>query len=113
MRELRGEAVSLPVRETAGQRSHVVVAELLERLRCERGAAAGRAIEHDPGAPIGDGVLDPRLEVAARDVNRSGNVSFVPLVALAHVDEDGVFSLDQRGSRRGVDLLDLGLDLVQ
>ncbi len=113
LRELRGKAVSLPVRVAAGQRDDVVVAELLERLRRERGAAAGRAIEHDPGAPIGDGVLDPRLEVAARDVNRSGNVSFVPLVALAHVDEDGVFALDQRGSRRGVDLLDLGLDLVQ
>ena len=41
-RELRGEAVALPVGEAAGEVDDARVAELLERLRGERGARADR-----------------------------------------------------------------------
>src|SRR5205085_2566291 len=61
-------------------------AHLLEHLRGERRAVAARAVEHD-AALARHTRLDRRLEHAARDVHRAGDVPEVPLVRLAHVDE--------------------------
>src|SRR5581483_291418 len=70
--ELRREAVSLPVRVAAGERDDALVAELLERLRRERGARAAGAVDEHRARAVRRDLLDPRLEVAARDVHRAG-----------------------------------------
>ena len=82
------EAVPLPLDVPAREVDDVDVAELLERLRREGGAGAAGAVDDDARAAVGDGALDARLEVAARYVDRAGDVPLVPLVALADVDED-------------------------
>ena len=63
--------------------------------------------------PVGHRLLDAGLEVAARDVNRPRDGALVPLAALPHVDEDGRVGLPKLGRPRGVDLLDLALDLLE
>jgi hypothetical protein len=113
-RKLRREAVSLPVREPAGERDDVLVPELLERLGREGRAGARLAVEDDRLSPVGGGALDPGLEVAARDVDRAGEVPLAPLVLLTDVDEERPRSrIEQLASARGVDLADLGLHLLQ
>ena len=82
------EAVSLPVGEAAGERGDVLVAEVLERLGRERGARAAGAVEDDLAGAVGDEALDPRLELAARDVDGAGDDALLPFLALAHVDEE-------------------------
>src|SRR5581483_11274311 len=89
-------AVALPVDEAAGERDRPLVAELRERLRGERRALAGRAVEDDRGGAIGHAALDPGLQAPARDVDRARDVALVPLVVAA-----------------GVDLLDLRLRLLE
>src|SRR2546423_1578730 len=83
LRDLRREAVPLPVGEPARQRRHVRVAELAERLRGERRALAARAVEEDRPLALRHRALDPGLQRAARDVDRAGDEPFVPLVATA------------------------------
>ena len=58
---------------------------------------------------VGDGALDPGLQVAARDVLRAGDVAGVELLGLAHVDEHRAVGglLARLG---GIDLRDLLLD---
>src|SRR5205807_238573 len=71
----------------AGERGDLLVAELLKGLRGEGRAAPARAI-HDQLAPaVADGLLDPGLERAARDVDRARDMALVPFVALADVDQ--------------------------
>src|SRR5204862_4567397 len=74
LRELRREAVALPVGVAAGERPDALVAELLERLRGERRAAARGAVHEDRPVAIRQLLLDARLEVPARDVDRAGDV---------------------------------------
>ena len=113
-RQLRREAVALPVGVAAGERDDVLVAELLERLRGERGAVAGLAVEDDRLRAVGGGALDARLEVPARHVDRAGEVAFAPLVRLADVDEERrLGGVEELAGAHGVHLLDLGLDLLQ
>jgi hypothetical protein len=88
--QLDGESVALPVREAAGERARVGVAQLLQGLRAEDRAVADGAVDHDRSAVIRDESLDPRLEVAARDVQRARDVALVPLVTLADVEEERV-----------------------
>ena len=113
-RRLELEAVPLPVGEPAGHRGDVVVAELGERLRGERRAGTGGAVDDDLARPVGDDGLDARLEIAARDVHRAGEVTLLPLVLLAHVEEQRPVELAEASEnlRRG-DLVDLVLDLGQ
>ena len=85
-RQLDLVAVPLPVGEPAVQRADVLVAELEQRLRRERRAVAGGAVDDDRRGLVGHDALDPRLEMAARDVHGAGDVAFLPLVALTHVD---------------------------
>ena len=62
-------AAVLPQREAAGHRLDVLVAEILDqRPRRPRRAVAGRAVQDDVLGAVGDGALDPRLEIALRDV---------------------------------------------
>ena len=99
------EAVALPVGEAAGERGHVLVAEVLERLRRERGARPAGAVEDDLAGAVGNEALDPRLELAARDVDGAGDDAFLPFLALAHVDEERVaLALARLGCADLVDL---------
>ena len=50
---------------------------------------------------VGDGALDARLEVAARDVLGAGEVAGVPLLALAHVDERDALAGELADARTG------------
>ena len=113
-RQVGREAVPLPVGVAAGERDRPVVAELGQRLRGERRAGARRAVEeHGPRAVRRD-VLDPRLEVPARHVHRAGDAALLPLVALAHVDEERrVVGVQQLACARRVDFLDRGLGGLQ
>src|SRR5919109_396248 len=111
--ELDGKAVSLPVGEAARERNDVLVPELLKRLRRERRAVAGGAIDNDTAGLIRDGALDARLQIAARDVQRAGDVPLVPLVLLADVEDDGLGGVDQLARLRGVDLGDLAAHLLE
>ena len=87
----------------------MLVAELLERLRGERRAVAGRAVDDDLRLAVGRDALDPRLEVAAGDVDGARDVPLVPLVLLADVDhERRRVRLQRLGEGGRVDLLDLG-----
>src|SRR5262249_40820619 len=70
-------------------RSDVLVAEdLLQSVRGPGRAVAGGAVEDHAARLVGDRPLDPRLEIAPGHVDRAGNVGLVPLVLLAHVDDD-------------------------
>ena len=102
-------ALVLPPAEAAGHRHDVRVAELLQRLRRERGAGAARAVDDDLAVALGELVLDLALEVAARDEHGAG-------------DDAGSYSSCSRTSRNvavpsfasasaGVDLADLGFRL--
>jgi hypothetical protein len=72
-RDLDLVAAVLPQRDAAGHRAHVAVAEeLVQRVRGERGALAGGAVEDDVRVAVGDRALDARLEIAARDVLGAG-----------------------------------------
>ena len=46
-------------------------------------------------------------------MDRPGQVSFVPLVALAHVDDGRRVAVDQLARVRRIDLVDRSLDLSQ
>jgi len=50
--------------------------------------------------------------MTARDVDGSRDVALVPLVLLADVDDDRLAGLDPVASFGGVDLRDLGPDLL-
>src|SRR5206468_3770826 len=98
----------------AGERIDRRVAELSERLGRKSRAVSGGAVEDNRLVPVGNRLLDPRLDVAARDVDRSGDVPLVPLVALADVHEGwGLVGGEQARGLGGVYLIDLGLDLLQ
>src|SRR5262249_27094635 len=108
-RYLERVAAALPVVDSAGQVDHVRVPELLERL-CRKGRSiAGRAVGDDRPAAVRHGLLDPRFQPAAWDVDGSGNVALVPFLALADVEEDrGLGSVVVELARApGVDLVDL------
>src|SRR5206468_7318478 len=113
-RQLGLQAAALPVGVAAGERDDVLVAELLERLRGERRAVAGGAVEEDRLGAIGGRLLDARLEVAARDVDRARNPSLGPFVQLAHVDDERTLGrVEQPARLRHVHLVDLRLDLLE
>src|SRR5204863_3759498 len=73
---------------------------------------AGGAVEDERLGPVGHGLLDPRLEVSTRDVDGAGDAALVPLVALAHVDEERV-GAEALVRARPVDLIDLGADVAE
>ena len=99
----RGYEVEAPRALTAEQR--------LERVGGERGALSRGAVEDDLAVLVADLPLDARLEVAARHVDRARDVTGVPLLALADVDEDDAVA-EVRLDLGRVDLLDLALDLA-
>src|SRR4029453_13945797 len=113
LRDLVGEAVPLPVGEAAGQRRHILVPALFEGFPREGRAIPGGRVHEDLALLVGDDALDPRLEVAARNVDGAGKVALVPLFALAHVDDgEGVLG-EQLLRLRGIDFVDLGLGPLQ
>src|SRR5262249_37158089 len=114
LRELRREAVALPVGVAAGERDDVLVAELLERLRRERRARAAGAVDDDGRRAVGDGGLDLRLEEAAGHVDGARDVALAPFVRLADVDERGRRRrIEELAGARRVHLVDLALDLLE
>ena len=76
----------------------------------ERGALARSAVQDHARVAVADRAVDARLEVAARDVDGAGDVSPVPLLGLAHVDEHDAVA-EVLGDLGRVDLVDLLLDL--
>ena len=71
--------------------------------------AARGAVDDQLGGPVGGGGVDPRLEVAAGDALRPGQMSGRELFAAADVDDRHALA-DQLLDLGGVDLLDLALD---
>ena len=107
-RDLERVAVALPVVDAAGQRDDVLVPELLERPSCERRAVAGGAVRDDRPGAVGDRLLDPRFEPAARKVDGAGDMALVPLLTLADIEENGrIGVIVQLASAFGIDLFDL------
>ena len=108
VRRLDREAVPLPVGEAAGERGDVLVAELLQRLRGERGARAAGAVE-DELASSGRGRAPRSATRAGRagTWTRAGDGALLPFLALAHVDEERLALALARLGR--ADLVDLGL----
>jgi hypothetical protein len=118
-RDLDVVAAVLPERDAAAHRRDVLVAEqLLERVRGERGALAGRAVEdHALRAVVAYCALDARLEMAARHVHGAREMRLLELVLLAHVDDHGPAPVPVSVQPEVVDLLrvhllDLLLDLA-
>ncbi len=60
---------------------------------------------------VGHDALDPRLQIATRDVLGAGKMPGGDLVGLAHIDH-GDALVDQLVDLGGIDLIDLGLDLA-
>ncbi len=85
-----------------------MIAELGEGLGGERRPNAAGAVDDDRRRLVGDPVLDLRFEVAARNVDRTGQRTFLVLVGLTHVEHDRPVG-DVGGGALGVDLTDLGL----
>ena len=117
-RDLDLVAAVLPKRDAAGHVSDVRESELLgQRVRRERGAVAGLAVEDDRTVTVrADGAFDPCLEVAARDVHGARDVARGELLVLAHVHEDDAPPVAVRGQLgqhvARIDLANLGLDLA-
>ena len=113
LRRLDLVATVLPQREAAGHRLDVLVAEVLDqRPRRPRRAVARGAVEDDVLGVIGDRAVDPRLEIALRDVVRTGDVAGAPLLRLAHVDDHrAVVQLLPHLAR--IDFIDPALDLAK
>ena len=110
--ELGGQTVPLPVRVAAGERDGAFVAELDERLGREGRTVAGCAVEDDRARAVRRRLVDPRLEVAPRNVDRTRNSPLLPFVALADVDQQRAF-VDERLRARRVSFLDLRLGGLQ
>ncbi len=113
-RDLDVVAAVLPQRDAALERLDVLVAEVLaQRAGRVGGAVARRAVEDDVLVAIGDDALDARLEVAARDVDRAGDLPGRDLVALADVDDHRGVAVPARelvAQLGRLDLADLALD---
>ena len=111
-RDLDVVAAVLPQRVAAGHRLDVLVAEVVAQgLGGERGAVARGAVEDHPLRAVGRCALDARLEVAARHVDRAGDLARRDLLGLADVDDDRAVA-ELLVDLGGVDLVDLGLDLA-
>ena len=114
-REGRGElvAVPLPVGEAAREVDGVLVAELVERLRRERRAAAALAVDDEPAVLSGiSASTATRGCCAAR--GRLREVALVPLLAQPDVDEQRLLAALEQGVRlRRRDLVDLGARACQ
>src|SRR5690606_498426 len=102
-------ALVLPLVEAAGHRDDVLVAELGQRLRRERGADAGGAVDDDLRRLVRHPALDGALEGAAGDVERAGDGPLLVLLGLADVEDQRARLLAQGIGLVGLDLADLGL----
>jgi hypothetical protein len=112
-RHLDRVAAVLPQRVAAGHRLDVLVAQVVaERAGGQRGAVARGAVEDHALGAVRCRALDARLEMAARHVLGTGNVPGVPFVGLADVDDHDVVAAGDLADGRWVDLVDLGLDLL-
>ena len=90
----------------------MLVAEVAQRLRRERGAGPARAVDDERLRLVGDQRLDARLEVVPRDVEGARQVPLVPFVARTDVDEDVRCAVGEQAMRLGRrDLVDLGPSL--
>src|SRR5688500_15322239 len=83
-----GGAGVFPGAPAAGEGVDVGVAHLLEVVGRERGAVAAAAVEDELGGVVGEGRLYVALDDAAPHVPGAERVAALPLVVLAHVDED-------------------------
>ena len=105
-------AVPLPADEAVLEVDCMLVAEVAQRLRRERGAGPARAVDDERLRLVGDQRLDARLEVVPRNVEGARQVPLVPFVARTDVDEDVRCAVGEQAIRLGGrDLVDLGPSL--
>src|SRR5206468_12380567 len=83
---LRRQSGSFPSFEPAGHGADVFVAHFLQTLSGQRRTAASAAMANDRCVHIGNFFFDIELKSAATQVNRAGNMLFVPFVFLADID---------------------------
>ena len=106
-RDLDVVAAVLPERDAAGHRLDLREAEVVDQhARGERRAVAGLAVEDHALRAVADDAVDPRLEVAARDVRGAGELALLELLGLADVDDRHALAEDL-GDLGRVDLRDL------
>src|SRR6185312_7979178 len=103
-----------PVVDAACERDDVLVAQLLQGS-CGKGRPVpGSAVGDDLPSTVGNRLLDPRFEPAARKMDGRRDVALVPFLALSDIQEDrrlGVVVQLARAS--GVDLVDLLSGLLE
>src|SRR6266516_6215113 len=84
---------SFPSFEPAGHGADVFVAHFLQTLSGQRRTAASAAVANDRCVHIGNFFFDIELKSAATQVNRAGNMLFVPFVFLADIDNHRLAAL--------------------
>src|SRR5690348_5904466 len=89
-----------PAAKPAGERAHLLVAHLVQRVRGERATVAARAIDHHLRIAR-NGSFDLGLQRAARDVQRTRDAPEVHLLLVAHVEEGDVAALVERARLGG------------
>src|SRR5262249_36991163 len=62
----------------------------------ERGPAASSAMTNNHSVRVGNFFFDVELDRAATYVSRAGNVSFVPFVFIADIDDDRAAAVEFR-----------------
>jgi hypothetical protein len=101
-RKLDREPFLGPGRDPARERDGVFEAGLAQRLREPQRPVAVRAVEDERPLPVR---IEPRPEVAHRDMLGAGDPARLELPVLADVDEHGrIPSLEELSSPSGVDL---------
>jgi hypothetical protein len=96
---------------SAGERADVGVTHLLHRVGGEGRAISARAVDDDLGIARDDR-FDLRLEIAARDVHRVGNLAEVDLLLVADVEKGDAATLMQCERFGRVDLANARLRFV-
>ncbi len=107
-RQVPRATLVLPAPEAARHRHDIGVPELLQRAGGERRANSSGAVHDDRYRLVGELVLDLRLEMAAWDVDGTGERALVVLVRLADVEHTCAIG-DSCGRPLGGDLGDLRL----
>ena len=107
-----GSTLRLPGLETAAHGGHILVAHALQHLRREQGSDATRAVEDEGHGAVGRQGLDLLLDVRARDVPRTIDVTLLPLAGLADIHEQRARG-ERQGGLAGAHLRHTGARLAQ
>jgi len=89
----RRQSCRFPGFEPAGHRLHVGITHSLQTFSSEGGAPPAAAVSDDRHRRIGRGFFDLQFNCSATEISRAGNVTFLPFIGIAHVDEQRVAAL--------------------